>query len=64
MEDWLITHLNERERVMYRIAMINAKDPKIVDETFYHNFVIQPERLNETARKGCDSLNTANKQRQ
>ena len=44
MDDWLVKSLNERERLMYRIAMTNAKDPQNVDDIFHANFAIQPER--------------------
>ena len=43
MQDWLTKCLNERERMMYRIAMINAKDGREVDEAFYHMFGMEKE---------------------
>lgn len=41
MTDWLLTHLNERERLMYRIAITNARQPELVDDSFYFHFVKQ-----------------------
>ena len=53
MKDWLITHLSERERLMYRIAMRSAKDQIEVDECFYLNFVANVE-LEKNLEKKCD----------
>lgn len=36
--DWLVNCLNERERLMYRIAITNAKDAEVVDQLFYFHF--------------------------
>ena len=57
MNDWLVTHLNERERIMYRIAMRSAKDPLEVDDIFHTTFVkMCPERLKRSdAEMRCDS---------
>lgn len=41
MSDWLKEKLTERERMAYRIAITNSKDPQKVDEEFYVNLVIQ-----------------------
>jgi hypothetical protein len=41
MEDWLNKNLSPRERMMYRIAMCNAKDPQEVDTLFYRYFGFQ-----------------------
>lgn len=38
MKDWLKECLSARERLMYRIAMTNAKDPEKVDQEFFYNF--------------------------
>lgn len=37
--DWLVSHLNERERFLYRIAIIHSKDPDKTDKILYHAFV-------------------------
>jgi len=61
MTDWLVENLNARERLMYRIAITNAKDPELVDNSFYHAFGRdQPERSKrEDPERGCGALNTS-----
>lgn len=67
MEDWIKEKLTARERILYRIAMRNAKDPELVDDLIYRNLIVQPERLNPedhfvgVDKVICDSPNRENK---